>query len=557
MMDTVDFLQDGDTDNLRLLLASNREPFRVIKQPGGAVRECVQSMGGLTSALCPVLERCHGIWISWNPEPVNGDGASAPHEFIREEQGEGIPFPSVRIGIDEAEVNGYYNGFCNRALWPLCHTVLRCVTPRLDYWQEYRAINERFADAIAAKARSGDIIWVHDYHLMLVPAAMRRRLEPHRRIGYFHHVPFPNVRVLKAFPWHRQLLKGLLGADSIGFHTPEYANNFIDCCRELLGCDTESEPGTVIHGKYRTVVRVRPIGLDTRTFEDTASDPDVRQAAVDLRRRIGTEKIVLSVDRLDYTKGLVERIEAIRSLFARVPQARGVVTFLQIAVPTREDVPEYQQYRQKFEAAVAALNAKFGRDEWQPMIYQTEAVSQRELVSHYLAADVACVTPLADGMNLVASEYCASRTDEDGVLVLSEQAGASALLGEFALGVDARKPDSMVNALVKALMMPREERAQRMKRLRSIVTHNSTGTWLRNCLHDILSPDAADADESFGRSDRPPRHHATDGDGRHRVPSSARSRSASLPVRGGRKGQLPARTGNGSYARSDGWGSKD
>lgn len=536
-MNRADVLQN-DQDNLRLLLASNREPFRIIKNPEGDVRECVQSMGGLTSALCPVLERCHGVWVSWDPDPADGDCE------VHEEDGDGIPFPSVRIGIQQSEANGYYNGFCNRALWPLCHTMLRCVTPRLDYWQDYRLINERFADTIASRCGRNDVIWIHDYHLMLVPAAMRRRLEPHRRIGYFHHVPFPNVRVLKAFPWHRQLLKGLLGADSVGFHTPEYANNFIDCCRELLGSDTETEPGTVIHGKYRTVVRVRPIGLDAKTFETLADEPDVQQGVAEVRRRAGTERLVLSVDRLDYTKGLLERIEAIRSLYARVPQCRGLVTFMQIAVPTRTEVPEYQQYRARLEEAVDSLNAEFGRDDWQPLIYQTEAVSQRELVSYYLAADIACVTPMADGMNLVASEYCASRKDGDGVLVLSEQAGANALLGEFAVSVDIRKEDSVVNGLVKALTMSSEERAWRMQRLRSIVMHNTTGVWLRNCLHDIVSPDAADAGEFFDRGDRVPGHRpaADGGEQRHGggVQASARARTgvSSFP-RGGRNAGRP------------------
>lgn len=534
-MNRTDVLQ-SDQNSIRLLLASNREPFRVIKSPQGDVRECIQSMGGLTSALCPVLERCHGVWVSWDPEPADGDGQ------VREEDGDGVPFPSVRIGLQESEANGYYNGFCNRALWPLCHTMLRCVTPRLDYWQDYRLINERFADTIASRCGPDDVIWIHDYHLMLVPAAMRRRLEPHRRIGYFHHVPFPNVRVLKAFPWHRQLLKGLLGADSVGFHTPEYANNFIDCCRELLGGDTETEPGTVIHGKYRTVVRVRPIGLDANTFERLADEPDVQQGVADVRRRAGSERLVLSVDRLDYTKGLLERIEAIRSLYARVPQCRGLVTFMQIAVPTRTEVPEYQQYRARLEEAVESLNAEFGRDDWQPLIYQTEAVSQRELVSYYLAADIACVTPMADGMNLVASEYCASRKDGDGVLVLSEQAGAHALLGEFAVSVDIRKQDSVVNGLVKALTMSSEERAWRMRRLRSIVMHNTTGVWLRNCLHDIMSPDAADAGEFFVRRDRAPRPRpeADGGEERPGLHAGARVRTgvSSFP-RGGRKANRP------------------
>lgn len=453
-------------------------------------------MGGLTSALCPVMERCDGVWVSWNPDALASDDlAGDGNNPLLEQEGEGIPFPVIQVGLRRSEIKGYYNGFCNRALWPLCHSVLRCVTPRLDYWQDFRTVNERFADAIASQSKRTDVIWIHDYHLMLVPAALRRRIDPHHRIGYFHHVPFPNVRVLKAFPWHRQLIKGLLGADSLGFHTPEYASNFIECCNELLGCDTRSEPGTIFHGKHQTVVRVRPIGVDAKSFAALAGERDAQNGAVEIRRKIPCERLVLSVDRLDYTKGLIERVEAIRSLFARLPQCRGVVTFMQVAVPTRTEVPEYQQYRLRLEAAITALNAEFGHGDWKPLIYRTEPMSRRELVAHYLAADIVCVTPTADGMNLVASEYCASRTEGDGVLILSSQAGASAMLGEFAVSVDIRKQESLVTGILQALTMSEAERDYRMGRLRKIVMRNTTDVWLRNCLNDIVQPDPLDAEQ--------------------------------------------------------------
>src|SRR5690606_12384313 len=512
---------DSATDFPRLLLASNRERFRVIREANGEVSRYDRTMGGLTSALCPVLERCDGVWVSWNP---NALGSEDDDDHIREHQGDGIPFPVIQVGLRKAEVRGYYNGFCNRALWPLCHTVLRCVTPRLDYWQDFRTINDRFADVIASRSRSCDVIWIHDYHLMLVPAAMRRRLDPKHRIGYFHHVPFPNVRVLKAFPWHRQLLKGLLGADSIGFHTPDYASNFIECCNELLGCDTRSEPGTINHGKYRTVVRARPIGVDAKSFQALAEQRDVQNDAIEIRRKHRCERFVLSVDRLDYTKGILERIEAIRALFARIPQCRGIVTFMQVAVPTRTDVPEYQQYRAKVEAAVDALNAEFSHDDWKPMIYRNEPMDRRELVAHYIAADVTCVTPLADGMNLVASEYCASRSDGDGCLVLSSQAGAATTLGEHALSVDVRKQESIINGILQALTMSEAERAQRMAKLRSVVLNNTTDSWLAKCLGDIQQPQPAEPDELAALIKS---GHARRGDGAARVgPGAARARPA-------------------------------
>lgn len=465
----------------RLLLASNREPFRIVRHNDGRIRECIPSMGGVVSGLSPLLEQRPGMWICWNPRPVAGSVEPA----VREEAGDDLPFPLLQVGLRRAEMRGYYAGFCNRVLWPMCHTILKRVSPRLDYWQQFRAINERFAATIAHQASPADVVWMHDYHLMLVPAAIRRRLGAQLRIGYFHHVPFPEAAALKALPWHRQLLSGLLGADAIGFHTANYAVRFIESCGELLGCDIDSDPGTVIHGQRRTVVRARPIGIDTERFARMAEDPDIRERAALIRRRFACDCLMLSVDRMDYTKGLVERVEAIHELFTRLPQCRGLVTFLQIAVPTRTEIPDYQQYRTRFETAVRLLNDEFGNDEWQPLVCRTEPLPRRELIACYLAADVACVTPVADGMNLVAMEYCATRTADDGVLVLSRQAGVSTLLGEYAVSVDACRIDSLVTGFVHALTMPPAERQQRMSHLRSIVMRATSEQWTRRCLNDI------------------------------------------------------------------------
>lgn len=477
---------DSGLGGRRLILASNREPFKVTKGKNGKDRQFELSMGGLASALNPILTRCEGMWIAWNPVPaVNGDG----HVPVKEIRGDDVPFPLLQIGLHKDEINGYYNGFCNRALWPLCHTNLRYVTPRLDYWHKFRDVNYRFADTIAAQAAPGDVVWVHDYHLMLVPAALRRQLGEKQPIGYFHHVPFPNARILSAFPWHRRLLIGMLGADSVAFHTPEYASNFLECCRELLDLDEESDDDLVSYRDHKTIVSVRPIGLDVEQFERLANEPAVKQRAEQIRKDISCSRVVLSVDRIDYTKGLFERVEAIRTFFARMPQARGVVTFMQIAVPSRLGVPEYREYRDRLETAVKALNKEFGRDNWKPMIYRTDALDQRELTAHYLASDVVLVTPAKDGLNLIASEYCASRSDGEGAVVLSYQAGASTYLGEFAVSVNSKRKESIINGIIQALTMSPAERAYRMTRLRSLVKKNTTDVWLRNCLGDIIQPE--------------------------------------------------------------------
>lgn len=469
----------------RLLLASNREPFRAGDDGDGG--KCVPTVGGLASGLMPVLRQRDGLWVCWDPEPrqeVNGTGP--PVELTDDG-----PFPLLQVGLRPSEVRDYYNGFCNRVLWPLCHTILKRVSPRLDYWQQFRTVNERFAEVIAGAADPGDVVWLHDYHLMLVPEAMRRRIGDQQRIGYFHHIPFPEVRVLRALPWHRQLLSGLLGANAVGFHTPAYAVRFLESCGELLDCDIDSEPGAVIHGGHKTLVRARPIGIDAPSFEGMAEDPCILRRAIELRRELASDCLMLSVDRLDYTKGLLERVEAIHELFSRLPQCRGIVTFVQIAVPTRTGIPDYQQYRERFESAVRAVNDAFGTPEWRPIVCRTEALSRRELVAHYLAADVACVTPVADGMNLVALEYCATRTGNDGVLVLSQQAGAAVALGEAAVTVDVRSTESIISGLVQALTMPGAERARRMAQLRSVVMRSTSERWLHRCLNDIEPPAAA------------------------------------------------------------------
>jgi alpha,alpha-trehalose-phosphate synthase [UDP-forming] len=470
-----------DASDGNLLLVSNREPYRVIRDEKGQVRRCVTSMGGLTSGLIPVIKKFHGVWMCWDPKSQ----APGNSGTVRKIEEDGVPFPVMLVGLRESEFRGYYNGFCNRVLWPLCHGMLRKVSPRLDYWLHFRTVNERFADAIARHAGPRDVIWLHDYHLMLVPAALRRRAGTQQSIGYFHHIPFPKASILKTLSWHRQLLSGLLGADAVAFHTADYAAHFIESCAELLGCDTVTDPGTVISGQHRTLVRARPIGLEATTFERLAAESDVKRDALRIRQQLDCDCLVLSVDRLDYTKGLLERVQAIRTLLRRLPQCRGIVTFLQIAVPTRNGISEYKQYRARFEAAARDINEEFGTAAWQPLICRMEALTRRELVSHYLAADVASVTPLADGFNLVALEFCATRTNNDGVLVLSRQAGAASMLGDNAVTVDASDPDDMVQGFIRALTMPVDERRRRMAGLRELVLDATSEKWAQRCLGDI------------------------------------------------------------------------
>ena len=472
----------------RLIVASNREPFRIVTDGNGETSRCVTTVGGLVSGLLPVVERFNALWICWDPQPRTAIRSVATRQLKLN----GASFPLLQVGLRKQEVQGYYNGFCNQVLWPICHEMPDRSSPRLDYWRHFRTINELFAETIAGQTGPNDILWLHDYHLMLVPAALRLRTKMRQPIAYFHHIPFPNAEVFGTLPWHRQLLEGLLGADVVGFHTSDYAAGFIESCAKLLGSDTDTEPGTVIHGRHRTRVRVRPIGVNTRRFERLARHADIQREALRIRRELACDCLILSVDRLDYTKGLQERVQVIQTLFSRIPQLKEIVTFMQVAVPTRAGIPGCRQYRARYESAVRDLNQRFGTDDWRPLISINTPLNRRELVARYLAADIACVTPLADGMNLVAFEYCATRIGNEGILVLSQQAGAVSLLGEFAVTVNGHDTDSVVAGLVRALTMPSEQRARRMKALRAIVARVTSDAWAERCLGDLQTADSKD-----------------------------------------------------------------
>ena len=450
----------------RLLIVSNRLPVTA-RVDGGRVR-LDDAIGGLATGLRSWHERSGGIWIGW-PGDVDAWG-SAERESL-EHQLQARRIQPVYLSADDAR--RYYDGFSNRVLWPLFHYLVDRVPVDATGWDAYRQANQKFADAVLAVYRPGDAIWVHDYQLMLVPALLRERL-PDARIGFFLHIPFPSSEVFRILPWRREVLRGLVGADLLGFHTFAYLRHFVTCLLHIEGIEAQVDR---IHLEGRTVhLGVFPMSIDAQAFDDLARDPAVQAGTDAIRQEAGGRRILLGVDRLDYTKGIPRRLLAFERLLASEPALRDTLRYIQLAVPSREGVDSYQSFRRQVEEAVGRINGTSATLTSTPIHYMHRSVSRRELVALYRAADVMLVTPLRDGMNLVAKEFIASRPDGDGVLVLSEFAGAAAELGE-AVVVNPYDVDALAAAIKEALTMDPAVRRARMDNLRRRVLEFDIHRW--------------------------------------------------------------------------------
>ncbi|HVA80219.1 MAG TPA: trehalose-6-phosphate synthase, partial [Candidatus Binataceae bacterium] len=384
-------------------------------------------------------------------------------------------FSMILKGLTETETTQYYWGMCNRGLWPLMHQMpANCRFIGRD-WNTYREVNQSFADLCVAQAKAGDTVWIQDYHLALMPALVRQRA-PQLPLGLFWHVPFPSEEMRKIFPWHTELIEGMLGADLIGFQTAAHTRAFLGWCRDLPGIEIDHEHGIVINRGRTIRVGTFPIGAPLENFQRLVADPHTARRVRQIRRGVYVEKLILGVDRLDYTKGLLERLMAFERFLERHPRYEGRVTMLQIAVPSRTRVPEYMMLRRQIEEKVARIVARFFHDEWLPVRYLYKQYPPQTVAAYYRAADVAMVTPLRDGMNLVAKEYVASRIDGDGVLVLSSQAGAADELKE-ALIVDPTNIEELAAALKRAIEMEPDERKSRMRMLRARISTNTLTHW--------------------------------------------------------------------------------
>ena len=467
-----------------LVIVSNRLPVdRVVDETGQSTWR--PSPGGLVTALQPVMRAEDGVWVGWagvageEMEPFEADGISI-----------------LPVALSEQELQEYYEGFSNDTLWPLYHDVIAQPSYHREWWDSYVRVNRRFADAAAAVAARGAVVWVHDYQLQLVPA-MLREVRPDLVIGFFNHIPVPPDGIYSQLPWRRQIIDGLLGADVIGFQRVADAGNFSRAVRRLKGYESrgpiievpidsdDPESGSHRHvttnrhgGLVRTVLaRAFPISIDAQAYQDLARRPSIQERAREIRDELGNpETIMLGVDRLDYTKGIGHRLKAFGELLGEGRIDVEKVTLVQVASPSRERVETYRQLRDEIELTVGRINGDYATLGHTAVAYFHHGYPKEEMVALYLAADVMLVTALRDGMNLVAKEYVATRVDEDGVLVLSEFAGASDELRQ-ALLINPHDIEGLKDTIVQAVAMPKRDRVRRMRVLRKKVLTNDVARW--------------------------------------------------------------------------------
>lgn len=448
--------------------------------------------GGLVTALAPVLRDRGGTWIGWPGIATEETPEELPE--VLAEAGLSCGYTIKPVSLTQREVQLFYEGFSNEILWPLFHEFPGLAEFLPDYWEAYRNVNRKYAAVIAEQASAGDILWVHDYQLMLV-AEEGRQLGIQGQWAFFLHIPFPAPGVFLKLPWRYEILRALLAFDQIGVQTAWDKRNLLECLRIMY-------PELVPRGRGRVTVlnyqgrEIRlgdfPISIDYREFVRQANSPKVVETLQMIRRNLPERTLILGVDRLDYTKGIPYRLEAFRRTLQRFPDLHGRVTLVQVVVPSRVGVKQYQKLQATIERTVSRINGEFTRPGWVPIHYIFRSLSREELLGYYRAADVALVTPLKDGMNLVAKEYCASQVKADGVLILSEFAGAAAQLQHAALMVNPFHVEQVAAAIHQACTMSRAERQRRMRRLRRTIRKQDVFWWVDTFLLGACARDLSE-----------------------------------------------------------------
>ncbi|MBI2890982.1 MAG: trehalose-6-phosphate synthase [Nitrospirae bacterium] len=460
----------------RLIVVSSRAPYSVRGAPTELKAE--RAVGGLVAGLDPIMQERGGLWIAW------GDTGGDRRGLRRVEVPIEAPRYALRlVHLTDKEVSGFYSGLSNNALWPLAHYFIGRCKFSTEEWETFLQVNQKIARAVLDEYRPGDVIWVHDYQLALVPHMIRTRRK-RARILFFWHVPFPAREVFAVFPWRAELLLGLLDSNVIGFHTVEYARNFLQCVNKVLGLKVLRKKGTVRLEDRRVKVRAFPMGVDAEALAQLADSAEVKQHVRELRRQLRARHLALAVDRLDYTKGVLERLEAIEVFLEQNPAYHERFVFLQVMVPSRTRVGEYRRMKEDIDRSIGRINGRFSRSGWVPIHYYFRMLALPSLAAHYRAADVALVTPLRDGMNLVAKEYVACHPEERGVLVLSEFAGAVEEMSD-ALVVNPYNPQEVAKTLAAALEMPLPEKRRRMRRMRELVAAHDLRHWAQACLSSM------------------------------------------------------------------------
>ena len=479
------FIKDSFPDN-NLIIVSNREPY-LHKKIGSNIK-VERPAGGLTSAMDEALRSTGGIWVAW------GSG-SEDENNVDDNDRVAVPpgkpsYTLKRVWLTEEEVDNYYHGYSNNVLWPLCHIALDRVYFRKKYWDDYLKVNSAFAKAILEEVTERSFIWIHDYHLCLVPELLKKR-NPKLPVAYFWHIPWPNFSVLRICPQSKELIEALLHNDLIGFQIPHFVHNFMECVRESIEeAKIDYKHETITYKNHKTVLKAFPISVDFEKFNSLASSIKTANTLQKIKNKYSLEQktIGIGVDRLEYTKGLIKRLQALDLFFERYPEYREKFTFIQIAVPTRLREP-YISYKASVEGLVKKINKKYSAGGWNPIIYRDTRSEHADLAAYYRLADIAIISSIYDGMNLVAKEYIASQINKKGVLVLSELAGAAEEL-EGAILVNPYDVEEFSDCIKAALDMSEETKMCSMNMLRRQISENDIYTWIADFLREFTIPRA-------------------------------------------------------------------
>jgi trehalose 6-phosphate synthase/phosphatase len=467
---------------MRLIVVSNRLPITITEEKGEF--KIKESVGGLVTGLSSYLstiresslDRSEFIWVGWP-----GISAAGHKQEILREKSESMNL--VPVFPSEKVMDRFYYGFCNKTIWPLFHYFTTYTVYDEEYWKNYKFVNELFCEQVLKAAKPDDIIWIHDYHLMLLPAMLRKKL-PEAKIGFFLHIPFPSYEVFRTLPgpWREEILEGLLGADICGFHTYDYTKYFLGCVLRILG--HENNLGVIAMPERVVKADTFPMGINFYEFLEALKSAEAVKEIKTLKKEFGDSRLILSIDRLDYTKGIINRLKGYHEFLEKYPQWHGKVHLLMVVVPSRVGVDRYNQMKKEIDEKVGNLNGAFGTMHWTPVIYQYRFIPFYPLAGLYRACDISLVTPLRDGMNLISKEYLACRTDDTGVLILSEMAGASKELNE-SLIVNPNNPSEIAQAIKDALDMPVSEQVRRNSFMRNRLKRYNVVKWANDFINEL------------------------------------------------------------------------
>ncbi len=469
-------------DGYRFIVVSNREPFQHRAVDGRV--ECIQPASGMASALDPVMRACGGLWIAHGSG--DADRQTVDHRDHVQVPPEAAEYTLRRVWLSKRDEEGYYSGLSNQGLWPLCHVAFTRPMFDPDHWATYRRVNERFAEAVLQEAGNDPtFVFIQDYHFALLPR-MLRDARSNLVIAQFWHIPWPNREVFSAFPWQEEILDGLLGNDVLGFHLQHHCQNFLETVDSSLEARIDRAGSEVCRGGHSTTVRPFPIGID---FDESSELAESDEVASHMRRwrkelPLNGKLLGIGIDRLDYTKGIPERLRFLDRLLERHPRYRGKLVFVQIAVPSRSDLPAYREIENEVDALAAQINLRWATATWRPVMILKRHYTQPEMIALHRLAQFCVVASLHDGMNLVAKEFVASRVDEDGVLILSKFTGARRELKE-AVEINPFSVEEGAEAYRTALQMHPDERRRRMQRMRETVEQNNVYRWAGKFLSEL------------------------------------------------------------------------